>query len=72
MKPSPNFRDFAPVFGISALVILTNTNGLEYGPGDAAFSTSSHMLQRLLDAVVLTVVAILFSAAVAVLKCRRI
>jgi hypothetical protein len=30
------------------------------------------MLQRFLDTVVLTVVAILFSAAVAVLKCRRI
>jgi hypothetical protein len=33
---------------------------------------SSRMLQRLVDTVVLTVVAILFSVAVAVLKYRRI
>ena len=44
---------------------------LDCGPGDAP-GPKSRMLERLLDRVVLTVVAIVFSVAVAVLKYRRI
>jgi hypothetical protein len=48
-----------------------NSLNLECGPGDAA-GPKRRMLERLLDMVVLTVVAILFSVAVAVLKYRKI
>jgi hypothetical protein len=71
MTVSPDFRDFSPALGMPDLVIPIKYVILECGPGDAA-SPKSRMLQRWLDTVVLTVVAILFSAAVVVLKYRRV